>query len=73
MSDDGKTEMPAHARQGLETVVALHERAQLGIGRHHRLIERVTAEIGKPRSLYLVVSAVLGWVAFNSLARGVIA
>jgi uncharacterized membrane protein len=70
MSDEVKQEMPAHARQGLETVVALHERAQLGVGRHHRIIERATAEIGKPRSLYLVVSAVLGWIAWNSLARG---
>jgi uncharacterized membrane protein len=70
MRDEVKQEMPAHARQGLETVLALHERAQLGTSRHHKLIERATAELGRPRSLYLLLSAVLGWVAWNSLARG---
>ena len=58
---------PEHAKHNLETVVAIHTRAQQTT-KNHRLIERVTTEIGQPRTLYAIVIATAGWMLWNTFA-----
>ena len=61
--------MPDHARHGLESVAALHERTQQAVGRHHRVIEHATKQIGQPRVLYLIVGLSVLWILWNGLGR----
>jgi uncharacterized membrane protein len=69
MSDEQDKPMPEHKRQGIDTVVALHARAQQAASAHHLLIERATLEIGRPRTLYIVLGVAFSWILANSLAR----
>jgi uncharacterized membrane protein len=69
MDAKDKHPIPEHAKLGLETVVAIHTRAQQATSRHHLLIERATTEIGQPRSLYVVLALTAAWVLWNGLGR----
>lgn len=69
MTDSGKPAMAEHARHGLESVAVIHERMQQAVGRHHRVIERATKQIGQPRVLYVIVSVAILWMLGNVLAR----
>jgi uncharacterized membrane protein len=48
-----------------QTVAELHRRAEEGVSGHQRLLERVAAGLGRPVSVYLVVTGVLAWVLAN--------
>lgn len=54
--------------QNIEAVLALRARQEEEIGRHQRLVERVTRGIGRPRTLYVILLFVIAWVAFNLVA-----
>lgn len=69
MTESDKPIMAEHARQGLESVAVLHERMQQSVGRHHRVIEHATTQIGQPRVLYVIVSGAVLWMLWNVLAR----
>lgn len=62
---DNPAERPNH---DLETVVAIHARAQQTT-KNHRRIERVTTEVGQPRTLYAVIAVAAVWIAWNTVAR----
>ncbi len=49
----------------VETIAALHAHAQQSIGSHQRVIEQMTAEVGRPRTLYFVVAALATWIVLN--------
>ncbi len=53
--------------ENVETLASLRARAAHGVSRHQRRIERVTALIGRPRSLYLILTLVATWLAYNGL------
>ncbi len=52
----------------LETVASLHARTQKAVNRHQRLMERVTAQVGRPRTIYVLGLVTATWIAANSLA-----
>jgi uncharacterized membrane protein len=52
----------------VDTLAALHARAEQGVSRHQRRIERVAAQLGRPRSLYLIAAFTLTWVGMNVIA-----
>lgn len=45
----------------------LHTRADDQVTTHQRWIERLTAKLGRPRSLYGIVICVLAWIGVNLL------
>jgi len=59
--------MPDHARHGLESVAAIHDRAREAVGRHHRVIEHATTQIGQPRALYLLTAFAFLWMLWNGV------
>jgi uncharacterized membrane protein len=56
--------------QSVEAVAAIWARADEKVHRHQRVIERLTAIIGRPTTPYAIVAAIAGWIAWNSF-RGV--
>jgi len=49
----------------LDTMATLHERAQKRVGSHQRLMEKITAEVGRPRTIYVLLVATTAWIATN--------
>lgn len=55
--------------QTVGTIASLHVQAEQRVGRHQRLIETLTRQLGRPRFYYLVLVFVLVWIGANLLAR----
>jgi uncharacterized membrane protein len=51
--------------QDVEALASIRGRAEQEVSHHQRRIERVTANLGRPRFLYFILSFVLFWVAAN--------
>lgn len=68
MSNANGQNDPAKGQLESQAVFALRARQEEEIGRHQRLIERVTVALGRPRTIYLTLVAVALWVAYNLLA-----
>jgi uncharacterized membrane protein len=70
MTPEAAAAVSAHVAQNIETIAHLHAEAEHRVGRHQRTVERVTAALSHPRSLYAILLGVVAWVAGNSLALG---
>lgn len=53
--------------QNVETIANLHIHAERKVGVHQRAIEKVTAFLGRPRFLYIILLFVLVWITVNGL------
>ncbi len=53
--------------QDIETLVSMRMRAEREISQHQRRIEKITANLGRPRFLYFILSFVLLWVVVNMI------
>ena len=51
--------------QEVESVASIRARAEQRLDRHQRMMEVLTTALGRPRTVYLTLSIVVGWVAFN--------
>jgi|HubBroStandDraft_1064217.scaffolds.fasta_scaffold03234_4 uncharacterized membrane protein len=60
------TELSEHVAQNIETIAHLHTEAEGKVGRYQRAIERLTASIGQPWALNVILGLVLVWVALNT-------
>ena len=60
-----------HIAQNIETMATLHAAAEGRVGRHQRAIETLTASIGRPQSLQIILASVAGWTVYNGLAPSV--
>lgn len=49
----------------VEAITSLRARAEKGVSRHQRRIERVTALLGRPPSVYVILATVATWIATN--------
>jgi uncharacterized membrane protein len=47
------------------TITSLRERAEQGVTRQQRRIEDITAQVGRPRSLYMILAFALSWAVIN--------
>jgi uncharacterized membrane protein len=54
--------------QNVEPVASLRQRTERGVSVHQRRIERATAHIGRPRSLYWILAVAFAWAGFNLAA-----
>lgn len=58
-------EEPDVARPRLDTISSIRARWEGGIDAHQRAVERATALLGRPRTLYFLLVVVVSWIAFN--------
>jgi uncharacterized membrane protein len=57
--------------RNVETIASLRARAEEELSEHRRRVERLTAALGQPLTIYVVLFVVIGWVLANvALARG---
>ena len=54
--------------QDLESVASIRARAAGRLNKHQRMMEGVTAALGTPRTAYVIISVVVGWMALNVAA-----
>ncbi len=57
--------LPEHVSQHIDTIAAIQARAESGVSIHQRIVEVVTANLGRPLFLNLVLAFVSGWVLVN--------
>jgi len=60
-------DLSEHVAQNIETIAQLHTQAEGRVGRNQRMIERVTASIGQPWAINVILGIVMLWVAINTL------
>lgn len=60
-----ESELPSHISQHIDTVAALQERGESGVSLHQRTIETVTANLGRPLFLNLLLLAIAVWMGIN--------
>ncbi len=53
----------------IETIVDMRMVSERKVGRHQRMIERVTNSIGRPLALYLILLIVLLWILINEFHK----
>jgi uncharacterized membrane protein len=61
-------DLSEHVAQNIETMAKLQSEAERKVARSQLTVEKLTASIGQPRTLKVIVSAVACWVAFNVMA-----
>ena len=54
--------------QDVESVASIRARAEQRLDRHQRMMEVLTAALGRPRTVYATLSMAVGWIAFNVAA-----
>jgi len=57
--------LPDHISQHIETIAALHARGESDVSVHQRLIERVTAFLGRPLFLSVIIAVIAVWIFLN--------
>ncbi len=61
--------LPAHIEDTVQAIARLHADHQQEAGALQRLVERLTAGIGRPRFLALLTVAVVLWVGARAVQR----
>ncbi len=54
--------------QEVESVASIRARAEQRLDKHQRMMEVLTAALGRPRTVYVTLSMVVGWIAFHVAA-----
>ncbi|MGD0523918.1 MAG: DUF1003 domain-containing protein [Polyangiaceae bacterium] len=54
--------------ENVTALASLRARTERNIGRHQRAIEHVTAQLGRPRSLWVIAVTVVVWMGWNLVA-----
>ncbi len=49
-----------------DTIAEIHKEVMDSLGAHQRGVERLTAWLGRPASLYCIIAILLGWILANS-------
>lgn len=50
-----------------KAIASVHARAEKRVDRHQRFVELLTASLGRPIALYVVVALAVGWILLNLL------
>jgi uncharacterized membrane protein len=61
--------VPEHVQQKIEVVADLRARSENAVGQEQRLIETITAKLGRPRTLWALLCVVVAWVSANVLVH----
>jgi uncharacterized membrane protein len=65
MPEPQEDTVPEHVNDNIQAVHALHQKTARGVHRGQRVIESLTRFLGKPRTLYVLLSSVFVWTAYN--------
>ncbi len=57
----------SHVQKNIGKMAALASKAERQMGQHQRFVERLTARLGHPATLYFTLAFVGLWVAWNTL------
>ena len=57
-----------HIARNVQVAAEIHARAERELSSHQRGIERATARLGRPASIYAVLAIVAAWVTWNVVA-----
>ncbi len=60
--------IPEHIGKNIETIAALFAKLERNVGRHQRVIERLTDSFARPRATYVLALVIATWIAANSVA-----
>ncbi|GAC1365710.1 MAG: hypothetical protein PVS3B1_37730 [Ktedonobacteraceae bacterium] len=63
----GITELTDILDQDIETIVALRIHAERKVGRHQRVIEKITNALGRPFSVYFIIGFIVLWVGVSAV------
>ena len=55
--------------QNVETIASLQARSEQQVNSHQRGIERITAVIGRPATVYVLALTVVVWIQFSDISR----
>jgi uncharacterized membrane protein len=66
MVRDSSSVLPDHVSQHIETIAQLRARDESGVSIHQRTIEKVTANLGRPLFLNLVLAGLALWILVNT-------
>jgi uncharacterized membrane protein len=55
----------------VHAVASIHAQAEDGLGSHQRRIERFAAQLGRPRTIYILLGVVLVWGGSNAIAMAI--
>ncbi len=72
MPEDDRKEHPVtagHLAQTIQSVLALQAHEEEQASHHQRAIERVTRRLGRPRSVYAILSLLVIWATANAVAH----
>jgi uncharacterized membrane protein len=58
---------PDPIAEASQTIAEIHARAHDDVDRHHRWIERAITQVGRPRTVYVILGVVASWILFNTL------
>ena len=67
--EESSAALPEHISQQVETIAQLRARDESSIGFHQRTIEKVTANLGRPLFLNLVLAVLVFWLFANLYPR----
>ena len=66
---NGEPALPEQVLRNVAAMMGMRHQTELDVGVHQRAIERVTALLGRPMSLYVVLAAVAVWTLANALGQ----
>ena len=58
-----------HIAKNIETISELHAKVESSVAQQQRLIERVTRNLGRPATLYLILAFAVLWIAANVFGK----
>jgi uncharacterized membrane protein len=65
MSDKSQPPLPEHIEETIRSIAQLHEEHHGAASPQQRVIDRLTALLGRPRFIGLLGLAILGWIGGN--------
>lgn len=60
--------LPIHAEETLQSIIRLRAEHRVSATRHQRVVDRMTAMLGRPRFVAALTVFVAGWMGANSVA-----
>jgi uncharacterized membrane protein len=66
---ENETEQIDPINESIETLANLHLRMERKVGRHQKATESVTATLGRPRFLYIIMLFVALWIFSNIILK----
>ncbi len=60
-----RASVPGHIQENIDAVQRMREESEREVGTHQRVIERGARALARPRTLYVLIFTVAGWVGLN--------